>query len=463
MNATLRDALHGLAPEPPDDLGRPATARRRARTLRRRRIASAGTAVAVAFALVVAGNAVLTGSPGRTVTPTAASGGLVGTFPNWPRRGTNGPGLDQPAIDTWSESVRARGASVVGTPRVLYSGGGGTAVPFVVLHGTAFPGGDRLAVVTFGGGPARVRYDRAAPLPGTAAIAFLVDPPPQGPVGSNGCDTTSDPAKDTWLLVLAAPDVREARWRVTGPPGVECGRAREDVPWQPAVLNGGRAFAGTGGSTFLAVPFRDGNHLDVEARRGGEWVRTDGIGGTAGPYPAFDRMRGIRTPLGWEVRTDVSRAEAVAASLPLPDGVRRDERCELELARSLPDGTAVVLCTFPPGSAGDAKGTRVYVAADDARGRFRTYAFPPGVYTHYATVIEGRTGRWLVFVDRPDQRSAALVENGVTRPIPLEHGTGYLRLAGGEGGPGARITTSDFGPDGGQALTLLEGREVEER
>lgn len=443
MNATLRDALHGLPPEPPEHLGLHTTARRRAGTIRRRRAALAGTAAVTAVLAVVAGAAVL--PRGDEVTP-AASSPLVGTFPDWPGRGAAYLRDEQRGVADWTGWVRDRArATVVGTPRVLYAAdAGGTTL--AVVAGTTDPGGDRVALLaTNRADPTLV--EAPAPLPGVPAFGLVAfAPPDRSPLNPCAEGPVDDDRHDTTLVVVAAPEHRAARWRTV--PGVACGLPA--LEWRDLALPDGAA--------HLGIPLRPYWRVELEVLTPGGWRRVPVTRET--PDGAYPRVRRTSTPtaLGWAVRSDGSRADALADALTLGvPGVAGGAACIREMARSLPDGTAVVLCTAPGGGPKD---TRATFVADDSHGRFRAYRYPQGLIDAYVTVIEGRTGRWLVFVGPPDMAAASLVENGTARPIPLEHGTGYLRLADGEGRPGATLTTPGYPPGGGWSLTLIEGREI---
>ena len=428
----LRDALHTLAPEPPDDLGLATTARRRARSLRRRRtLAATGTALAVVAGAAFAGGAL---PRDRAVAPVTHGSELTGTFPNWPRRGDGDPLRDRAAIDAWAMSVKHRDGAVVGTPRVLYAGG--DRVPVVVLHGTAYPGGDRIAVVTFEAGAAgRVIAEGPAPLPGVAGLVVTFDPAREGgvEVGGDMCrkGPADDPAHDTRDLLIVAPDVRRAQWRSDGFPPTACG------PGSPLVTDW-RDVPVDGGAVLVPVPMGPFSMI--------RWSLTRADGATGVPHGPGSAVASLwpvmlgsgGTPLGWARRQDGSRAaEAGVAVCRWVEG--GSPPCVGEWAVSLPDGTSAGLHAVvrDPGRA------EPWLFADDARGVFRAYRLPSGVVGAVAGVVEGRGGRWLLVVGPPSMSRAAVHAGGAPREVELRHGTGFLRLADGEDLAGATVVTSE--------------------
>jgi hypothetical protein len=452
MNATLRDTLRALPPEPPDDLGLPSTARRRAQALRRRRYAavSAGAVAAVtAFALVASG-AVLPDAS-RRVRPVTGDP-LVGDFPDWPRRGdVKDVDVELAAVEAWQESLHRRGVAPVGGTRVLYAGGGAER-PVVVLHGTAEVGGDRLVVVTFDGGRPDVFADRPAPLPGVGALRIAI--PGQG--GSHRplqdmCPVVGreDPSA-VRLLVVGAPGTRSARWRRSEALPAECGaRGDTGAEWEDVPLRDGAG--------LVTLPFDSRTDVWAEVRAPGPYVVTGTpmiwarSTGTYGPLTAAGGATGVAR------RTDGSRADDLADAViatALPDG----RRCETQWAQSLPDGTPVVLCHGLADGGGIE--SAVFVA-EDGEHRVRAYDVPVELGgDSFTAVIQGHTARWVVFCGMPMFPEATLIRGDVRRPFPLTLGAGFLRLDRGQPVDGARVTSGRYGPDGGIHLVAPEGREI---
>ena len=448
--STLRDTLHALPPEPPAELGLAGNARRRAGRIRRRRALAGSAVTAVVAALAVA--AVALPRPADVVP--AATSPLVGTFPEWPRRGDGDAALDADAVATWTAFVEGPAkARLVGTPRVLYSG---AADRLVVLAGTTDPGGDRLAVDGPGaGGDLAVLADRAAPLPGTVALRFLIAAPPEPTNGYYcGAPLVDDPAYATRLLVVAAPGVREARWLRTGPLGLHCPfstAAAAPREHHPVEVRDGVALAD--------IPMGSGEFVFGEVRvSGGRWVDAVRLQTPAtAPYPAPDAAPASAT-LPRFVRTDHSRADALALLLDDDgiEGVAGGERCREAWSRSLPDGTAAVFCIVRSPDENDPTRDRAVVVADGADRRFRVYDFPPTTADVFATVVTGRTARWLVVVGPKDLAGATLLGDREV-PVPLVDGAGFLRLEDGQATGDTFLRTSSGGT---YPVVRIDGREV---
>jgi hypothetical protein len=430
----LRDTLERLAPEPPDDLGLASTARRRARSLRRRRtLAASTTALAVLAGAAFAGNA-LPREREATGPSYARRSEFAGTFPNWPRRGDADPSVDRAAIDAWTRSVRERGAEVVGVPRVLYAGGAGGG-PVVVLHGTAYPGGDRVAAVTFEAGTATLKEEGAAPLPGVVGLVLTLDSARTDPVGVDGdmCfkGPADDPAHDTRVLVLAAPGIRHAEWHSDGFPPQTCG---PDSP----LVTAPREAPLDDGVALVHVPM--GPYTRIA------WWLTDadGLGNVPRGFGPVSPLDGLpaphRSPRGWPQRSDSSGAlwEGSEVCRSLTKG---DPGCQLTWAQSLPDGTTAGAFAVPGWNAQE--GVEPWFFADATDGTVRAYRMPGGVVAALAAVLPGRSGRWLAVVGPASMTTATLRANGASRTVPLVDGTGFLRLSDGDDLGGATVETSE--------------------
>ena len=432
MTNDLRGALHALAPEPPEHLGLPETARRRARHIRRRRYVAATTFVAVA-GLVVAAATVL---PGReAIRPTGGA-----AYPDWPRRGDAPPSADAEAIDEYDAYL----SRVPGRPRrngdaqVLYSGSDGV----VALRVVPTVGGRRIVVLARGDDGRFVVESDAPDVRGgarTLVVAVGLSPvPPQ----ARPCDP--EPAM---LRPVAV------RLLVLGPPSLD-----EPMRWE----------AGPPEDCVDAVGFGDPHEFDLRdgaavvdvmiAPARTLYVRVGGAGGdvlllsppTLRPYHGVRVVGDVRRPpLGWLDRDDSSVADTLEVEVANSDHDLEPYagRCLVIWSAALPDGTETAVCTGV--NPGDGRPVALLSRAGDEL-RLHHEVAPQKPVSVFAAVVTGAQ-RWLLVVGPETLAEAELVDGSRRTPIPLVNGSGWLALDS-DLSPDARVWTPDFARSGGAGI-----------
>ena len=463
VDNALRDALRGLAPEPPDDLGSVDDARRRGRAIRRRRRYAAASATALSLVAILGVTVVGGGNPPRPADVTSGDM-LSGTFPDWPVRGdlADDDTVLDAAVSAFTRSLGAQGINRTSTIP-LYAGGGGDR-PVVVLHATPERGGERFVVVTREAGGYEVFADVPAPLPGEYQVSVLLGAPEQKHPHPEGTPCVSTPGyvagTTQRLLVLGPPgELVSAGWRLvrTFPPGCGIANGGETAP---------QAIALTDGAGLADVRVGQYGTLEMEGveRDGSSWTGPPTIIERTVParYPAFEvKEFAPATGLDWPLRTDQSRADAFAEAVRMRNSIQNEYgECVTHVARSLPDGTPVVLCV----TRGEHPDPQVVIWAENAERRARSYARisldKPG--SPYSAIVDGHAGRWLVVIGAADENDVTLVDGADRRAVPMTHGMGYLRLES-EPSADARLTTPDFAEGGGFAIADRTGEDREPR
>ncbi|HVF04358.1 MAG TPA: hypothetical protein VNA20_05935 [Frankiaceae bacterium] len=397
----LGPALRELAPEPPEELGRADTARRRAQAVRQRRLVA--TSAVAAFLAVLGVGVTVSRRPAQ---PASASASL---YANWPRRGDAPPEVVAEAVAAYDASM-ARGPERAGMPRVLYAGTDGV----VALHVTAEAGGERLVVLTRRpDGAFAVYADVPAPEPTARAVSVLLD---RVAAPAPGCgDATPRPVR---LLVLAGPGRHRAQVWVTPPS--PCPTAPDAPGWQDVAMRDGvglRAFELPDAATTRVLvddrPTQPGGHTDHPRRVG--------YGGVE-----VEDGNGFR-PLAWANRRDESRARTLAWTLG-DLGLLADydpQGCVPSWSASLPDGTAVTLCV-----ARRTMQSYAFLVADgpgrDVRVYSETLVDPDRPPPAFAALVQGLRDPWLVVVAAPDTADADVAGVGI-RGVPLTNGSGWTR------------------------------------
>lgn len=458
---TLRDTLHDIVPEPPDDLGLPHTARGRAKVVRRRRYYGAASGVALTVMAVFGVTVVGNGTTPRPVDVARGGDVLGGTFPDWKPRGDL---LHTDAVPK-AESAWIRGVAKQGVNRtetsVLYAGGG--SEPVVVLHALGERGGERLVVVTAKDGEYEVYADVPAPMLGSMPITVLLGAPARSlrhPEGTP-CESTPGYAGGTrQRLLVLGEDVTSVKWFLTGVVPAHCASSngRETLPAHLAVVDGaafGEVRIGRYGDIVT-----DGVNAD-----GSSWT-ADGvtIRGRTVPDRYNDLDVKASTPptgLDWPLRTDESRAEAFAEAVRVRNSISEEYgECRAHVMLSLPDGTPVVLCV----TVGDHRDPQVVIWAENGERKARSYARiglnKPG--SPYSAIVQGHRGRWLVVIGPPDQKRLMFVDGEWRREVPIKNGVGWLPIET-EPEKSAYLTGPDYGPDGGFSVSDRVGKDREPR
>jgi len=432
MSDLLRATLDDLAPEPPAHLLDVDGTRRRARSIRRRRAAAAVTGTLTAVALVLGLGAVVTRPP-RPMDPARPPAQGAATYPDWPRRGDAPASVDRAAVAAWDATLRARDVRRRSEPRVLFAGGDPLVV---VLHGLAEVGGERLVALTRRPGKAFTVYaDVPAPPRGSRSLAAVLVEPDLRPTDS-ACD---DPRRKSlsWLLVLAEPGARQARWRSQPRQGDAC-RTPGQTPEEAVDLAGGTLLK------LVNVAWTAEVVVSVDG------ARTQVVGGSTGPYgsriahaPDEGAFSGLRE--------DGSSASSLIFDVSRVPGWVGGEPA---WSAALPDGTRASLsfATMTDGR------RHALLLADDASGAVRLYldVKRDPVPSAYAVIVDGYRGRWLLVVGHETLREAVLVDRGVRTPIPLDTGWGAILLDA-EPSPDARVWTPDFAPGGGGGIASRTG------
>jgi hypothetical protein len=444
----LRDTLHA-APEPPDGIGLgAASARRRAKAIKRRRYAAVTSAV-TCVAVVVAGLALV--SPARRATDVTPVGPApAGEYPDWPRRGNAPATLDAEAVAAYDEYLREDTDGVSrGSHRVLYADERSGNEAVVVLHAVASAGGERIVVLTGTSGDLSVYLDVPAPEPGAEAVSVVLDREEYTP--GNICDRGEGEPPQARLLVLAAPGSRTSvEWTTTAPPTCRDG----------SVWTRGDTALGADATVLMPVPVPRPALFAV------------GVPGAA-PGRVFHRGRpalesyrrlvpGVPEsgPVPWTPRIDVSRALELRDAMTQQRGLQKHyggSDCRTLVVTSLPDGTPLVLCALR-----DVRDPLVLLVTESRDRENRVYLeIPPDpLPTAFVAVVDGLSGRWLVVAGDEGLGAAELRTAAGSREIPLTQGVGWLRLDR-EPPADAQVWTPGYGPGGGMAIMDRTGRVLD--